>query len=151
MPKQSSFHTDLPPSQEAWELACPEALRQDLLWKLHVYRAALFILHCAKEDARALRARYRGGIADQLERAVGSVSANLAEGYSRAGSADRIRFFSYALGSAREAITWYIAAADVIPEAHHTHRQSLLSKVRAMLLRLIESQRRTTNRDFKRI
>lgn len=150
MPTQTAFHSSLPPSQELWETGCSEILRRDLLWKLHVYRASLFLLHCAGEDARALRVRYRGGVADQLVRAVGSVSANLAEGYSRSGSADRIRLFSYALGSARECITWYVAAGDVIPEPHLTHRQQLLSKIRAMLLRLIESQRRGSGRPFNR-
>jgi four helix bundle protein len=50
------------------------------------------------------------GLSDQLYEAVGSVSANLAEGYSRGTGKDRARFYEYALGSARESRDWYFKA-----------------------------------------
>ncbi len=101
--------------QDVWERGVPDSVRRDLLWKLHVYRAALYLLHLALDDAKVLRKRRRDAIADQLVRAAGSVSANIAEGYSRGGPADRVRLLDYALGSARECITWYQAAADIFP------------------------------------
>jgi four helix bundle protein len=136
--------------QEEWERGVPGAVSRDLLWKLHVYRAALFLLHCATRDARELRKRRREAIADQLVRAAGSVSANIAEGYSRSGPADRVRFFDYALGSARECITWYQAAADVFPLPLTEARQDLLGRIRGMTLRLISAQRARTGVTFKR-
>ena len=51
------------------------------------------------EDRRTL------GLSDQLYRALGSISANLAEGYSRGTGKDRERFYEYSLGSARESRT----------------------------------------------
>lgn len=46
--------------------------------------------------------RYRGDIANQLQRAVLSVSNNIAEGFERGTTADLIRFLYYARGSAGE-------------------------------------------------
>lgn len=127
--------------QEEWERGVSPALSRDLLWKLHVYRAALYLLHVAVGDAKELRRRRRDAIADQLVRAAGSVSANIAEGYSRSGTADRVRLLDYALGSARECITWYQAASDILPLPLLQARQDLLSRIRGMTLRLITAQR----------
>ena len=141
----SGMHTpDVRPSdsaQAAWEASCPPSLTHDLLWKLRVYRAALYLLHCAGEDAEALQARGKAGIADQLHRAAASVSANLAEGYSRSGRADRIKFFDYALGSARECISWYQASQSVLGERSLHERHELLSHIRGMLLGMIRNTR----------
>jgi hypothetical protein len=41
-------------------------------------------------------------VADQLHRSLGSISANLTEGYSRSKGLDRARFLEFALGSARK-------------------------------------------------
>ncbi len=128
-------------SQEEWETTVPPAVSRDLLWKLHVYRAALFLLHGALTDAKTLRRSRRDAIAAQLVRAAGSVSANIAEGYSRSGPADRVRLLDYALGSARECITWYQASADVLPATTLDARHQLLSRIRGMTLRLITAQR----------
>lgn len=128
-------------AQEEWERGVSPAVSRDLLWKLHVYRAALFLLHQAVGDAKEIRRRRRDAIADQLVRAAGSVSANIAEGYSRSGTADRVRLLDYALGSARECITWYQAASDILPLSVLEARQELLSRIRGMTLRLITVQR----------
>jgi four helix bundle protein len=138
-------------AQVAWEASCPPSLTHDLLWKLRVYRAALYLLHCAGEDAEMLQARGKAGIADQLHRAAASVSANLAEGYSRSGRADRIKFLDYALGSARECISWYQAGQSVLGERTVHERHELLSHIRGMLLGMIRSTRtRPGAPDFKR-
>ncbi len=133
------------PAQVAWEASCPPSLTHDLLWKLRVYRAALYLLHLAGEDAEELQGRGRTGIADQLHRAAASVSANLAEGYSRSGRADRIKFLDYSLGSARECISWYQASQAVLGEKTIHERQDLLSHIRGMLLGLIRSTRERPN------
>jgi len=39
------------------------------------------------------------GLSDQLYRSLGSISANLAEGYSRGTGKDRAHFYEYALSS----------------------------------------------------
>jgi four helix bundle protein len=70
---------------------------------------------------------------DQLTRALGSISANIAEGYSRGTISDRCRFYSYALGSSREAIAWYdtlrLELGDVASD-----RQAKLVQIRRLLL-----------------
>lgn len=146
---QTSDQSGLPLSQDEWERGVPAAVSRDLLWKLNVYRAALYLLELAIRDAKVLRTRRRDTIADQLVRAAGSVSANISEGYSRSSPADRVRLLDYALGSARECITWYQAASDVFPLPTLEARQDLLGRIRGMTLRLITAQRTRTGLAFK--
>ena len=49
-------------------------------------------------------------LAGQLYAAIGSIAANIGEGYSRSSGKDRARIFEYALGSVRESMIWYHAA-----------------------------------------
>ena len=100
-----------------------------------------------------LQSAYAGsGIASQLLRAAGSISANLGEGYSRSTRTDRIRFLSYSLGSARECISWYEAARAMLPEEQIEERLALLARIRALLLGLIRTLRdaRGTTSRFER-
>jgi four helix bundle protein len=53
-------------------------------------------------------------LSDQLSRALGSISANIAEGYSRGTGKDRARFYEYALGSARESRDWYYKGRHIL-------------------------------------
>ena len=89
---------------EAWASSVPDAIRGDRLWGLRLYRLGLWLGDLAWEDVTVL---HRDGrtrrIADQLYRAVGLISANVAERYSRGSGKDRARFYECALGSAREA------------------------------------------------
>ena len=80
-------------------------------------------------------------VASQLIRAIGSVGAQIAEGYSRRSRADRIRFYEYALGSAEEAITWYETARPVIDQLVLEARLSDLVSVRRLLLVMIRNER----------
>ena len=81
------------------------------------------------------------GLADQLYRSLGSISANLAEGYSRGTGRDRARFYEYALGSARESRDWTFKARHVLGEAVFHHRLQLLTRVIQLLLTMIPQQR----------
>ena len=89
---------------EAWASSVSDAIRRDRLWGLRLHRLGLWLGDLAWEDVTVL---HRDGrtrrIADQLYRAVGSISANVAERYSRGSGKDRARFYECALGSAREA------------------------------------------------
>ena len=69
-------------------------------------------------------------LANQLYRAIGSISANIAEGYSRRSRKDRARFYEYALGSAREARTWYYQGRNILSAKVVSHRLQLLTKDR---------------------
>lgn len=78
----------------------------------------------------------------QFVRAVSSVAANVAEGYSRGGTADRVRFYTYALGSAREALAWIDALGDA-PWPPRVVYCDLLVQIRRQLLTAIKSMRCT--------
>jgi four helix bundle protein len=80
-------------------------------------------------------------IAGQLYRAVGSIAANIAEGYSRSAGRDRVRHLEYALGSAREARVWYRAARPVIDPATIADRLEVLAQICRLLLTAIPTER----------
>ncbi len=100
---------------DAWEATVPENIRADPIWDLRVYRAALYAGDLGRADAGIIaRSGDLDDVANQMARATRSISANIAEGYSRRGRRDRGRFYEYALGSARESRDWYYKARDVL-------------------------------------
>ncbi len=127
---------------EEWVTAVPEEIKADSLWKMTAYRLALFLGDLGWYDtAKLVRNRRMTGLSDQLYRALGSVSANLAEGYSRGSGKDRARFYEYSLGSARESRDWYFKSRHVLGEAVFQHRLQLLTRVIQLLLTMIPQQR----------
>ena len=79
---------------EEWEAGAPGVIKGDSLWKMTAYRLALFVADVGWHDVTCLmRDRRTLGLADQLYRALGSISANLAEGYSRGTGRDRAHFY----------------------------------------------------------
>ena len=138
--------------QLEWERTCPEAITSDTIWTLDAYRSSLYLLDLARADIRdAVKRGLSPEIASQLLRSVTSVSANLAEGYSRSTRGDRLRFYGYALGSLRECMSWYRAASDFLAADSTAHRLNVVSRIRRLLLGLIRSTRaRSSSRhDFE--
>jgi four helix bundle protein len=80
-------------------------------------------------------------LADQLYRAVSSVSANLSEGYSRSTGKDRALFYQYALGSARESRDWYYKARFVLGDEIFQQRVQIITEILRLLLTMIPQQR----------
>jgi four helix bundle protein len=102
----------------------------------------LFAANIAWQDALALnKAPLTRSLADQLYRAVCSISANIAEGYSRSTGKDRARFLEYSLGSAREARDWYFKSQHTLKEEVIKHRIGLLTQIIKMLTVLTPHQR----------
>ena len=88
---------------EQWEADVPTAIRDDPLWRVEAYRLSLFLSDLAWHDATKLLEDPRtAGVCDQLYRAVGKISSNISEGYSRGTAKARIQYYEYALGSTRE-------------------------------------------------
>lgn len=86
-----------------WLNSVPSEIREDSLWKMEAYRLALFAADLAWPDVSKLLSDKRTiGLSSQLYEAIGSVSANISEGYSRGTGRDRARFYEYALGSSRD-------------------------------------------------
>jgi four helix bundle protein len=123
----------------AWERTQPEAITKDPLWTLNCYRESLFLIDAVRDDAAKL-ARHAplSDARSQLLTSVGSIAANIAEGYGRLTAADRSKFFSYALGSAREAITWYRVLRPAEHDAVTPARIERLSRIRRMLIGLLK-------------
>lgn len=125
-----------------WEEDVFAEIREDSLWKIKAYRLALFTSDIGWHDVSKLIKDGRTvKLSDQLYRALGSISANIAEGYSRGTGKDRARFYEYALGSARESRDWYYKGRHVLGEAVATHRIKLLSEVIRLLLTMVPHQR----------
>ena len=92
----------------------------------------------AWEDAWILsRHPVATGLADQLYRAVGSIGANLAEGYSRSSARDRARLYEYALGSAREAREWYVRSHRVLGRERCLVATARLNEICRMLVAVL--------------
>jgi four helix bundle protein len=133
---------------EDWQGSVPEAIRHDSLWKMMAYRQALFVADIGWHDAtKLMQDRRTVGLADQLYRALGSIGANLAEGYSRGTGKARAHFYGYSLGSAREARDWYYKCRHVLGEPVTAHRLALLSEIIRLLLTMIPNQRSHTLRE----
>ncbi len=127
---------------EEWEETVPRAIREDPLWRVRAYRLALFIAELGWQDITQLTEDRRTvSIADQLCRALGSISANIEEGYSRGTGRDRARFYEYALGSARESRGWYYRSRHVLGDAIVQERLRLLTDVIRLLLTMVPEQR----------
>jgi len=107
---------------EVWERTVPEGIKGDAVWNLRVYRLSLFAADLGWEDVcKLVRDRRTVGLADQLYRAIGSISANIVEGFSRGSGRDRARFYEYALGSARES-RGLVLQSPPCPDRHHNAR-----------------------------
>jgi four helix bundle protein len=127
---------------DEWLKSVPPELTEDPLWRMEVFRYALFIgdlswhdVSKLVEDKRALR------LSSQLYSAVGSIAANIAEGYSHRSRKDQARFYEYALGSAREARVWYYQSKNILPATVTEHRLRLLTSIIRMLLTIIPAER----------
>jgi four helix bundle protein len=125
-----------------WAKTVPEALTNDMLWKVQAYRLALFAADLGWSDVTKLISDKRTiALADQLYRALGSISANIAEGYSRESKKDMARYYEYALGSARESRDWYYKARHILSDAVMTERVNLLIQVIRLLMTMVQHQR----------
>ena len=127
---------------EDWLGSVPLELTNDPLWRMEVYRFAILVGDLAWHDVSKIAQDKRTiGLANQLYRAVGSISANIAEGYSRRSGKDQARFYEYALGSTREARSWYYQGRHVLSEVVAMHRIQLLTKIIRLLLTIIPAER----------
>jgi four helix bundle protein len=125
-----------------WEEQVFSEIKEDSLWKIECYRLSLLVADIGWHDVTKLVKDGRTvKLSDQLYRALGSISANVAEGFSRGTGKDRARFYEYALGSARESRDWYYKARHILGEIVVAHRIKLLSQIIRLLLTMVPQQR----------
>ena len=147
LPRMKNDYTD--EALLEWQARQPDAFTGDPLWRLDTYREALYLADRVRADV--IEAGVPGSYAamkEQLLTSVGSIAANIAEGYGRPTTADRVRFLSYALGSAREALTWYQTLPSSIDRAAFDDRIARLARIRRMLLGLLTRLRKNCGRKF---
>ena len=135
---------------EQWEASVPTAIREDSLWKVKAYRLGPFLADLGWSDAGKLMRDVRTtAIADQLYRAIGKISACIAEGYSRGTGKGRATFYEYALGSVRESRDWYFKGRHILRDKVTSHRIELCTELTKLLITMINLERRT-NRSLSR-
>ena len=126
-----------------WEVRRVAILGKDPMWRMSVYRLARFTADRAWEDVRRLGAdSHTREIATQLNRSICAICADLAEGYSRSSGRDRVRFYEYALGSARESREWYLQGEPVLGEERTAGATHLPGRICRLTLSLIPAERR---------
>ncbi len=131
-----------------WLVDVPSEITNDPIWKLEVYRFALFAGDIGLQDALFLMKKpLMLSIADQLHRSIDSISVNLTEGYSRSKGPDRARFIEASLGSARESRDWYYKSRHVLPVEVIKHRIGLTTRIISMLAPMIPHQRKHAIRE----
>ena len=125
-----------------WLKTVPPEITNDTLWKMQLYRQALFLGELGWHDASKLaKDRRTLRLSDQLYRATGKISTNVAEGYSKASGKDQARFYEYALGSCRETRDWYYKGRHIIGEWVAEHRMQVTVHLIRQLLKIIPKQR----------
>ena len=136
---------------DTWVEIAPAALRESPLWKVRVYQIGTYVARLAAQDAAELENHPRfAATISQLVKSAGSVPATVSEGYSRLSRRERIKYYEYALGSAREATTRYSNAADTLPAEIVDQRLTLLARACQLLLKMIQNERKGKGRDFPR-
>jgi len=129
-------------------LSVPTEITNDPIWKLEVYRLALFAGDIGWQDVLKLsKDRIMFSVADQLHRSLNSISANLTEGYSRSKGLDRARFIEISLGSARESRDWYYKSKQALSAEVVKHRMGLITQIISMLTPMISHQRKNAIRE----
>ncbi|MBI5031251.1 MAG: four helix bundle protein [Chloroflexi bacterium] len=127
---------------DEWLKTVPREFTDDPLWCMEVYRLAFLASDLSWPDVTKLMKDPRTiALSDQLYRAVGSIKANISEGYSHRSGKDQARFYEYSLGSAREARGWYRDGRHVLGENITNHRIQLMTKIARLLLTIIPSER----------
>jgi len=133
---------------QTWLEQVPQVFTTDALWKMKAYQYALFLGDLSWHDAtKLMNDRRTIGLSEQLYEAVGSIGANLSEGYSRSSGKDRARFYEYSLGSARESRGWYYEGRFVLGDEAATHRMQLLTQIIKLLLAITPDERKRTIRE----
>jgi four helix bundle protein len=128
-------------SYTEWIEQVPGAIKDDGLWKLDVYRKALFLSDLAWHDCEKLLKHPLGKpIAWQLIRSAGSIPANMEEGFGRGFGREYGRFLKISLGSARETRGWYYRGHNILERDVIEHRFKILGTIIAGLITLSSQQ-----------
>lgn len=131
-----------------WQKTVPSEIKEDSLWKMKVYQLSLFLADMSWNDILLLNGDGRTkSLSNQLYRAVGSISANIAEGYSMGTGKNRARYYEYSLGSAREARDWYYKGRHILGNEIVEHRFLIITEIIKLLLTMVPDQRKYSSNE----
>ena len=131
-------------THQEWLANVPDSIKNDRLWEFSAYQKALLLYDLMWEDCeKMLLSDVRGrGNADQLNRSVGSISANIEEGYGRGFGKEYDYFLRVALGSARESRGWYYRSRRFLSPAVLQHRYALLDEIIGLLVNKLHGRKK---------
>ncbi|RNC83971.1 MAG: four helix bundle protein [Balneola sp.] len=127
---------------EEWQAKVHKVMIDDPSWRMEAYRLSLFLSDICWTDTSKIVEKRIYSLADQLYRSVDSISANIAEGYSRFSNKEKARFYEISLGSAREAKDWYFKSRHILGEEVFLDRANLITSIIKLLNRMIVDRRR---------
>ncbi|OAN61196.1 four helix bundle protein [Balneola sp. EhC07] len=127
---------------KSWIRQIDENFTKDPSWKMEVYRISLYLSDLCWVDTSLILEKRIFSLADQLYRSVGSISANIIEGYSRFSNKEKARFYEIALGSAREAKDWYFKSRHILGEEVYQNRIRILTSIIKLLNVMIVDRRK---------
>ena len=112
----------------------------DKLDKLIFYQKSLTLWDEFWSDSELLLKDVRGKeIARQMTKCVGSISANIEEGYGRGFGKEYPQFLRISRGSARESRGWYRKSKFLLSKEIIEKRDSELEEIIAMLAKTIST------------
>jgi four helix bundle protein len=109
--------------------------------RLTVYQRALEFADFVFELCKKMSPDYRNSIVNQLQRAAVSVANNIAEGSGKLSRREKIKYYSYALDSAKECIPPLTMAhrQKQITDSEHEKGRQYGSDICKMMVKLIQS------------
>ncbi len=121
---------------QTWEKSVFLRIREESVWQFFAYRKSLFLYELCWHDCEMLLKDYRGRqIANQLIRSMGSVCANIEEGYGRGlHSKSYLQFLRYSIASAKETKGWYYRSRYLLSNSLVKQRLELISEIIALTI-----------------
>ena len=109
--------------------------------KLRVYQLALEFADFIFDACKGTSSNYRSSLVDQLQRAVVSITNNIAEGCGKVSHREKIRYFTYALDSTKECVPPLTIAyrQRQIKEGDYEKGREYCDSICKMMVKLIQS------------
>ena len=121
---------------------------KDNLDKVVIYKLAKELWEDFWEDSEILKKDIIGReIVSQLARSIGSISANIEEGYGRGYGKEYPRFLKISRGSARESKGWYLRSHRVLTREIIEKRTDKLDQIIAMETKAIKTLERKLQKE----
>jgi four helix bundle protein len=113
---------------------------KDKLHEIRFYQLAKELWKKFWEDSEVLLKDIRGReIARQMTKSIGSINANIEEGYGRGSQKEYVYFLKVSRGSARESKGWYERSVKLLSQEIVDKRVEKLDQIIAMETKSIQT------------